>query len=196
MSRVIPVLLLSLLLLPTASLAQGVLYKWKDAQGKVHYGDTPPPGVRATPLSGGVSVVPALPPELISSPAAANTESTGGGIDNPDATRRARAAEADSRQQEQARREAERKRLIERCEANRGTDCADEVDDLLSGQPGRSYVPLWLNPPPLSHRPPPPHRPPLLPVSSSSSSRARPWGEMRSLPPGESSSSSAARRAR
>ena len=196
MSRFLSALLLSLFLLPTIGAAQGALYKWKDAQGKVHYGDAPPPGVRATPLSGGVSVVPSLPPEAVESHAGTRTESAGGGIDNPDAARRARAAEAESRQQEQARREAERKRLIERCEANRGTDCEDEVDDLLSGQPGRTYVPYWLEPPPPSHRPPRPHRPPLPPVSSSSSSRAHPWGEMRTLPPGEASSSSPPRQTR
>lgn len=193
MSRFLSALLLSLFLLPTIGAAQGALYKWKDAQGKVHYGDAPPPGVRATPLSGGVSVVPSLPPEAAESDADAKAESAGGGIENPDAIRRARAAEAESRQQEQARREAERKRLIERCEANRGTDCEDEVDDLLSGHPGRTYVPLWLNPPPRPHRPP---RPVLPPLSSSSSSRAHPWGEMRTVPPGESASSSAPRRAR
>lgn len=193
MPHIFPALLLSLILLPAASLAQGALYKWKDAQGKVHYGDAPPPGVQASPLSGGVSVVPALPPEAREGNASAKAEATGGGIDNPDATRRTQAAEAESRQQEQARREAERKRLIERCEANRGTDCANEVDDLLSGQPGRTYVPLWLNPPPQQHRPP---RPVLPPASSSSSSPSRPWGEMRKIPPGPSSSSSERRQSR
>lgn len=191
MSRFIPALLLSLLLLPTAGLAQGAPYKWKDAQGKVHYGDAPPPDVQATRLSGGVSVVPALPPEERERNPGATAAPSGSGIDNPDATRRSQAADADARLRDQARRDAERQRLIERCEANRGTHCADEVDDLLSGQPGRTYVPLWLNPPAQQLRPP---RPLPVPPAASSSSISRPWGEMRKTPPAQQSSSASARR--
>ena len=33
------------------------MYKWTDADGKVRYGDTPPPGVKATPIKG-----PSAPP--------------------------------------------------------------------------------------------------------------------------------------
>ena len=40
-------------------------FRWVDNDGKVRYGDTPPPGVKATPLNlpqgGGASVVPAAP---------------------------------------------------------------------------------------------------------------------------------------
>lgn len=40
-----------------AAVAQAQNYKWVDKDGKVRYGDTPPPGVKATPLKG-----PAAPP--------------------------------------------------------------------------------------------------------------------------------------
>jgi Domain of unknown function (DUF4124) len=42
-----------------AALAQQ--YKWVDQDGKVRYGDTPPPGVQATPLKPPVSSAPAAP---------------------------------------------------------------------------------------------------------------------------------------
>ena len=34
-------------------------YKWTDGNGKVQYGDTPPPGVKATPLKGAAAPSPA-----------------------------------------------------------------------------------------------------------------------------------------
>jgi hypothetical protein len=39
-----------LLALCTAAAASAQQYKWIDRDGKVRYGDTPPPGVNATPL--------------------------------------------------------------------------------------------------------------------------------------------------
>src|SRR2546425_12789970 len=46
-----------------AAAAMAQQYKWVDANGKVQYGDTPPPGVQATPLT--------PPPAGPSAPAAA-----------------------------------------------------------------------------------------------------------------------------
>lgn len=37
-------------LLLGAGLAHGALYRWVDAQGQVHYGQFPPPGVAAIPI--------------------------------------------------------------------------------------------------------------------------------------------------
>jgi hypothetical protein len=46
-----------------AASAAAQAYRWVDQDGKVRYGDTPPPGVKATPLrlpqGGGASVAPA-----------------------------------------------------------------------------------------------------------------------------------------
>ena len=39
-----------LMLLACSGLALAQQYKWVDADGKVRYGDVPPPGVKATPL--------------------------------------------------------------------------------------------------------------------------------------------------
>jgi hypothetical protein len=44
--------LLSFVLMMFASAAAAQLYKWVDKDGKVRYGDTPPPGVNAAPLKG------------------------------------------------------------------------------------------------------------------------------------------------
>ena len=44
--------LISLVLMMFATAAAAQLYKWVDKDGKVRYGDTPPPGVKATPLKG------------------------------------------------------------------------------------------------------------------------------------------------
>ena len=47
--KMLPVLVLALVL-PVAAHAQ--LYKWIDQDGKTRYGDTPPPGVKATTMRG------------------------------------------------------------------------------------------------------------------------------------------------
>lgn len=38
------------------------VYTWRDASGKVHYSDSPPPGVEAQRMRGGVAVETAEPP--------------------------------------------------------------------------------------------------------------------------------------
>ncbi len=37
--------LLCLILLPVSSAVSSEIYKWKDKDGKIHYSDTPPPGI-------------------------------------------------------------------------------------------------------------------------------------------------------
>ncbi len=56
----IPALLVALAL---AGAAQAQQYKWVDKDGKVRYGDTPPPGVKMTRLKGpsGPATAPASP---------------------------------------------------------------------------------------------------------------------------------------
>src|SRR5215212_9322384 len=49
------------LALAFAAGASAQAYKWVDKDGKVRYGDTPPPGVKATPLRGGHTARSAAP---------------------------------------------------------------------------------------------------------------------------------------
>lgn len=56
---------LPLLLVSLSAAAQ--MYKWTDKDGKVRYGDTPPPGVKATPMAGSSSAPPAPPAASASS---------------------------------------------------------------------------------------------------------------------------------
>jgi hypothetical protein len=53
--------ILAALLALACGLAQAQAYRWVDKDGKVRYGDAPPPGVKATPLKGppGPAVQPA-----------------------------------------------------------------------------------------------------------------------------------------
>jgi hypothetical protein len=56
--------LVCVLSLAVAAGAAAQAYRWVDQDGRVRYGDTPPPGIKATPLkvpSGGASVAPAAP---------------------------------------------------------------------------------------------------------------------------------------
>lgn len=39
------IFLLCLILLPASSAVSSEIYKWKDKDGKIHYSDTPPPGI-------------------------------------------------------------------------------------------------------------------------------------------------------
>jgi hypothetical protein len=58
----LPRVLVCALFLAISGGAGAQAYRWVDQDGKVRYGDTPPPGVKATPLklpSGGASVAPA-----------------------------------------------------------------------------------------------------------------------------------------
>lgn len=44
--------------------APGQVYKWKDAKGELHYGDTPPQGAQVLPVGARAPVDPSLPYEL------------------------------------------------------------------------------------------------------------------------------------
>lgn len=59
-TRYIRVASLMLLLLGVSWAVHAEVYKWFDADGKVQYGNNPPKGVNAKPISGGVTVVPAM----------------------------------------------------------------------------------------------------------------------------------------
>ncbi|MDQ8022657.1 MAG: DUF4124 domain-containing protein [Moraxellaceae bacterium] len=148
-------LLLAALALTAHSQTNAQTYKWVDAQGRTHYGDAPPPGVRASIVEGGVNVVTSPARPASSAPVASPTPAPAAPQPAPPAT----AVASDDRA-------AQRQRMIERCERNRGVDCEDEVDAMLDGVPYSSYAewpgygrpPLWPG-----GRPPPRPRPPKPP---------------------------------
>ncbi|MEC5386583.1 DUF4124 domain-containing protein [Uliginosibacterium sp. H3] len=165
----------SLLLIALCSCALGAqaeVYKWIDADGKVQYGDAPPKNVKAKVVSGGVTVVPATvvpqpPPPKGEAGGAANAAK---GDANPQANQASQTAQAPTpADQAVAARAEARQRAIDRCKANRGTDCEAEADAQLSGEGGVGYVqggviPGWSQPPIRPNRPvapvtPPAHKP-------------------------------------
>jgi uncharacterized protein DUF4124 len=125
------------------------VYKWKDEQGRVHYGDRPPPGVKADKVEGAVTVVPATQaaaPLEDRKPPLSDADTERLKEENDQLRRAAKAAED---------REAERHRQIEECQRNRGVDCEQEVDS-GGGAPG--YIPPYQRPPVR-----PPAMPPIPP---------------------------------
>ncbi|WP_341675795.1 DUF4124 domain-containing protein [Niveibacterium sp. SC-1] len=139
--------------------AQAQVYKWQDEKGRTIYGDTPPSGVKASPVEAPITVIhddnaPPLAPTAPEAPAAQRA---------PEAPRAPAAySSPNSADQERA---AKRERMIARCKADRGVDCEDEVDALLDGPANLAYpdeYPYWVHTRP--PRPLPPPRPPKPPV--------------------------------
>jgi len=91
-------------------------YKWVDKDGKVRYGDVPPPGVKATPMK---------PPASGPSPAAP-APSAGA---QPDAEKRKRQADAAKEKEKAEKAEQEAQVRKENCELAR-----DALRTLESGQ--------------------------------------------------------------
>jgi hypothetical protein len=110
-------LLVALLLAAAGASAQQ--YKWVDRNGRVQYGDTPPPGVRATPLR-----APAGPAAAPESPAASDTPAAGDApaakgpptMADREADFRKRREEAEKEQQKQAKAEQEKQLKKDNCE--------------------------------------------------------------------------------
>jgi len=96
----------------TAAMAQQ--YKWMDANGKVHYGDTPPPGVQATRLK--------PPPAGASAPTAAPKV-------NPEAAFRNRQQERQKSDEKSAKERADAETKRVNCEQSQGA-----LRSLQSGQ--------------------------------------------------------------
>jgi len=96
----------------TAAMAQQ--YKWVDANGKVQYGDTPPPGVEATRLK--------PPPAGASAPAAAPKV-------NPEAAFRNRQQERQKSDEKSAKERADAETKRVNCEQSQGA-----LRSLQSGQ--------------------------------------------------------------
>ena len=104
-----------------AATAWAQQYRWVDKDGKVGYGDTPPPGVQATPLKPPVSA-PAAP-----APAAKKDGST---TDlSPEAAFRRRQQERQQRDEKSAKERADAEAKRVNCEASQAS-----LRSLQSGQ--------------------------------------------------------------
>jgi hypothetical protein len=104
--------------------AAAQMYKWKDENGRTQYGDTPPPGVDATPMRAPAAGTP--PP---ASPAAKKGDAKNEKALSPEAAFRKRQQERDAADEKEAkdRAQAEEKRV--HCEQAQG-----QVRMLESGQ--------------------------------------------------------------
>jgi hypothetical protein len=137
MKPIVARILAALLLQFAATVAFADVYRWTDADGRTVYGDSPPPGVKARKVEGGVSVVPAAPAaESGSSATQAATMPAPTVTHSP--TPYSNAAEEAA---------ARRERLIARCKADRGVDCEQQVDAMIDGPSSLpDYVdsyPVW-----------------------------------------------------
>lgn len=141
------------------------VYKWVDANGGIQYGDAPPKGVKATPVSGGVTVMPAFRPPPAPEPADAGVRSA-----VPDARQTGAASAASSSLSE---REARKRALLAACVRDRGANCEADVEAQLDGRDTTVYVPVpgWSRPPIVPSRPPHHGNRPGSAQQSSSSSR-------------------------
>ena len=105
-----------------AATALAQQYRWVDKDGKVGYGDTPPPGAQATPLRPPVSA-PAAPP-----PAAAKRDSGTTEL-SPEAAFRKRQQERQEKDEKSAKERADAETKRVNCEQSQGA-----LRSLQSGQ--------------------------------------------------------------
>lgn len=169
--------------------AQGEIYKWVDADGKVQYGDVPPKEIKTKKVSGGVTVVPAavLTTGGVSAPAKTKASEETGDDEGMRAAIRRKTETAASSSASASRSSSDpvRQRLVEQCERNRGSNCENEADAQLNNQlnarPATVFVPVpgWSQPPIR------PRHPPVEQHASSSSERS-----YRVAPPPSAQSSS------
>lgn len=145
--------LLLIILCASACAAQAEIYKWVDADGKIHYGDVPPKDVKTQKVSGGVTVVPStvVPSDSASVPktkAEVDVPEEGGSRGAISRKSEPVAPRSPAELAAAARAEA-RQKAIELCQQNRGSNCENEVDAQLYGVPGTVFVPLpgWSQPP-------------------------------------------------
>jgi len=118
--------LLCLFALVAAATAHAQAYKWVDADGKVRYGDTPPPGAHATPLK--APSRPAAPVEKKDS----KDSKPGGKELTP---------EAAFQKRQQERQEAEQKAQKDRADAEqKQQNCASAQTYLRTLQSGQRIV--------------------------------------------------------
>jgi len=111
--------LLFILIIGCAAAASAQQYKWVDKDGKVRYGDVPPPGVTATPMR-------PPPPGTAPAPAA---KKDGEKPLSPEAAFRKRQEEAEKEREKQAKAGQEAQEKRENC-----TRAEDALRSLESGQ--------------------------------------------------------------
>lgn len=117
------------------------VHRWKDDNGVINYGDTPPAGVRSTPVQ-------TVDPLKVTQPAGATVDAQAAPGSPADLDRNAVRDEIEqalrrqsANQAAEARAQEENARLAsrKRCEAQRRVDCDDPaaLDDSLYGVPPR-----------------------------------------------------------
>ena len=119
--------------LAVATSAAAQAYKWVDKDGKVRYGDTPPPGVKATPLKGASSApAPAKPAPSADAKKDAAKDAAGKKDEKP------LTPEAAFRKRQQEREEAEKKAEKERADAaTKRSNCDNAQLNLRTLQSGQ-----------------------------------------------------------
>lgn len=133
------------------------VYRWTDRDGRVNYGNMPPPGVKAELLDRGtVSVTPA--PAVPSRPPAASPESA-----LPETARRLDRLEAELEDERRLRRDAEERATEEASRLQRTrAECEERFREPCDDE-GRPMGPRYIVVPPrpawLPHGARPPHRP-------------------------------------
>ncbi len=96
----------SFLFIAFATAASAQQYKWVDQDGRVRYGDVPPPGVKATPLR---------PPPGPSAPAAATAKKDAKPPLTPEAAFRKRQEDAQKDAEKQSQADAQAREKQENC---------------------------------------------------------------------------------
>ncbi len=116
-----------LLALAFAGATQAQSYKWVDKDGKTRYGDTPPPGVKATSLKGPASG----PGPAAASPNAAAKDAKKGPLTNAE-------KEQDFRKrQEAARKDQEKAEQERQAKADNESECVRTRESLRTLQSGQ-----------------------------------------------------------
>ncbi len=105
-----------------AAAASAQQYKWVDKDGKVRYGDVPPPGVNATRLK-------APPPSSSPAPAAAAKKDAGGKALSPE--------EAYRQRQEAARKDAEKQAQADQEKSLNQENCSRARESLAALESGQ-----------------------------------------------------------
>jgi hypothetical protein len=118
--------LIMLAALAFAAAASAQAYKWVDKDGKVRYGDTPPPGVKATQLKG--------PAHAPTPPPAADAKKDAGAKDKE----KPLSPEAAFRKRQQEKQEADQKAEKERADASaKRQNCDNAQTQLRTLQSGQ-----------------------------------------------------------
>jgi len=112
MERIMKRILVIAAALAVSTGAWAQLYKWKGQDGRMQYGDTPPPGVAATPMGGRSAAAPASEAPKAGDP--------GDKALSPDAAFRKRQAERQAAEEKAAKEREQAQAKKENCERAQG----------------------------------------------------------------------------